>query len=114
MSKQSRRGSIWEVAIERDAVERGFPAHVERKHGAKDEGDIHGIPGVVVEAKNCARYELPGWVAEAEAEAVNAGEPCGVVFMKRKGIGLTHIDRHLCVMSIGTFYRLYDVLRGMR
>lgn len=108
MSKQSRKGSAWEIAVEGYAQEfLGDPSiHVERKHGSKDEGDIHGLHGTVIECKNCREYRLAEWVAEAEAEAVNAGEEYGVVFFKRRGRGLSNVGQHFALMSIETFLRM--------
>lgn len=53
--------------------------------GSKDRGDIGGIPGVVLELKNCNRIELATWVDEARAEAANAGVDVWAVVAKRKG-----------------------------
>ena len=63
-----------------------FPT-VERRTlaGASDRGDIAGIPGVVIEVKDCARADLAGWVKEALAEARHDGESIGVVWHKKRG-----------------------------
>lgn len=68
--------------------EHGFP-YAERRvqGGAYDKGDIAGIPGVVLELKNCARIDLAGWVDEARQEAANAGVDVWAVVAKRKGKG---------------------------
>lgn len=60
---------------------------VERKRqtGAKDQGDITGVPGVTIEVKNVARMDLAGWVAQANEERENARNHVGVVWHKRKG-----------------------------
>ena len=61
------------------------------KTGAKDRGDIGGVrvhgQRVVIEAKNTARINLAGWIAEAHAEAVNDDALVGVVVHKRHGNG---------------------------
>ena len=66
----------------------GFP-HAERRlaGSAKDRGDIAGMPGVVVEVKNCARTDLAGWVDEAVLEQENDGADYGIVVHKRRGKG---------------------------
>ncbi len=60
------------------------------KTGAKDRGDIGGIrtPGghrVVVECKDVARLDLPGWTQEAALEAGNDDALVGLVVHKRHG-----------------------------
>lgn len=59
------------------------------KTGQADKGDIGGIRirthRVVVECKNHARTDLPGWYAEATTEAENDGSPLGVICHKRRG-----------------------------
>lgn len=88
MSASKRKGTSWEAALVAYLREHGAP-HAERRAlgGAKDRGDIAGIPGVVIEAKSAARLELAGWLAEAEAERANDGADLGVVWAKRKGKG---------------------------
>lgn len=57
--------------------------------GAKDTGDIGGVRvrsrRLVIEAKDCARTDLPGWTREAQIEAINDGAVAGVVVSKRHG-----------------------------
>jgi hypothetical protein len=59
------------------------------KTGNKDRGDIGGIrihsQRVVIECKNCAKQELPKWVAEAHTEAGNDDALVGLVIAKRRG-----------------------------
>jgi hypothetical protein len=64
---------------------------VRAKRGAKDRGDVSGMrvhgQRLVVEAKNCARMDLPGWTAEADVERGNDDALVGVVVAKRRGVG---------------------------
>lgn len=61
------------------------------KTGQKDRGDIGGLRHmggkVVVEAKNVARMNLAGWLAEAEVERGNDDALVGLVVFKRRGKG---------------------------
>ena len=86
MNKPKKVGTAWETAIVGYLRGRGVD-HAERRAltGGADRGDIAGIPGVVVEAKNCARVELAAWVAEVTAEVLNAGAALGAVWIKRRG-----------------------------
>ena len=86
MSKQRAKGTKWESDIVAYLREHGFP-HVERRslNGVNDRGDITGIPGVVIEAKNQARHSFAEWLDEAEAERVNDRAGVGFVWAKRRG-----------------------------
>jgi hypothetical protein len=86
-SANKRRGSGWERAIVEHLRPNGFP-HAERRlaGSATDRGDIAGIPGVVIEAKNQARHSLAEWLDEATREASNDRADLGVVWAKRRGI----------------------------
>lgn len=48
--------------------------HLERRRlkGGKDEGDVTGWPGVVVEVKSGASLSIPQWLRELDVEIVNA------------------------------------------
>lgn len=59
------------------------------KRGTKDRGDISGVRlnghRIVVEAKDCARMDLPAWTREACVEAGNDDALVGLVVSKRRG-----------------------------
>lgn len=61
------------------------------KTGAKDRGDIGGVrihgQRLMLEAKNTARTDLAGWMAEAETQRGNDDALAGVVISKRHGKG---------------------------
>ncbi len=86
MSASKRKGTAWESAIV-DYLRGVGAVHAERRalNGAKDRGDVAGIPSVVIEAKSAARVELAAWLDEAEAERDNDGANIGVVWFKRRG-----------------------------
>jgi len=86
VNRAKQKGTSWETAIVRYLVSRGW-LHAERRtlSGAHDRGDIAGLPGVVIEAKNAQRIDLAGWLTEAQTEAKNAGAEVGVVWVKRRG-----------------------------
>lgn len=79
-------GTAWETAIVNTLVEHGW-IHAERRRlsGANDKGDIAGIPGLVIEAKNTAKLDLAGFVDEANVEKANAKAAHGVAWIKRRG-----------------------------
>jgi hypothetical protein len=104
MNASKRKGTSWETAIVR-YLQQWWP-HAERRalHGSQDKGDVLGLPGVIVEAKNANRVELAAWVQEAQTEAVNAGAEFAVVWAKRKG-KVSAADGYV-IMDGETFTRL--------
>lgn len=86
MSRSKTKGTSWETAIVRFLADQGFP-HVERRAltGSQDRGDIAGIPGVVIEAKNTQRAELAAWVDEAAIEQANDNADYSAVWHHRRG-----------------------------
>ena len=100
-------GTSWETAIVRALVAHGWPyAERRRLAGAHDKGDISGIPGLVIEAKNTNRLELAAAVDEANVEALNAHAAIGVAWLKRKG-KTSPLDGYV-VMDGATFLRLLN------
>lgn len=105
-----KAGTSWESEIVRALVAAGWP-HAERRRlaGALDRGDIAGVAGVVIEAKNTNRLELAAAVDEARAEAGNDntgvfGVSHGVAWLKRKG--KTAAEDGYVVMDGRTFMAL--------
>ena len=86
MSRSRAKGTAWESRIVEALREAGF-AGAERRalNGARDRGDIAGVIGTVIEAKDCQRTELAAWVDEADKEAANDGARYGVVWHHRRG-----------------------------
>ena len=77
-----RKGGTWERTLTAWFTEHGWPA-VERAGGGHGQsyGDILGIPGWVLEAKNHAALNLSGWCDQA------ASTPTALwaVIIKRRG-----------------------------
>lgn len=85
-SRNKAKGSAWERAIVEHLRAAGWPYAERRIAGAaKDRGDIAGVVGVVIEAKNAARVDLAGWLDEAELERTNDRAWLGIVWHKRRG-----------------------------
>lgn len=86
MSRSKQKGTAWETAVVRYLTGHGFP-HAERRAltGSQDRGDIAGVPGWVLEAKNCARDALSGWIDEALVEQANDGADYSAVWHHRRG-----------------------------
>lgn len=88
MSASKKKGTSAESAVVAYLRSRGF-VQAERRalSGSQDCGDIAGIPGTVLEVKNCARTELASWVDEAEIEGENDRAEVAAVWHKRRGRG---------------------------
>ncbi|GGV80419.1 hypothetical protein [Streptomyces thermoviolaceus] len=85
-NRNKTKGSAWERAIVEALRAAGWPYAERRLAGStKDRGDIAGLPGIVIEAKNTASRNLAQWIDETEAERVNDGAWLGVVWHKRTG-----------------------------
>lgn len=86
MSRSKAKGTAWETTVCDYLRALGW-VHVERRalHGTSDRGDVAGIPGVVIEAKNEKTMALAGWVDEAEQERANDHAEYGVVWHHRRG-----------------------------
>jgi hypothetical protein len=81
------------------------------KRGAKDMGDIGGVRTitggrVVIECKNTARDNLPGWIREAEVERGNDDALIGVVVHKKHG-SMNPADQYVS-MTLETFAVLLE------
>ncbi len=84
------KGSQWERDVVKVLRNAGHQ-FVERAYGAgrhDDRGDIDGLPGFVIEAKNCGRIELGPWMDEAVREASH-GACIPVVVIKRRNRAAT-------------------------
>ena len=100
-----RKGSAWELAIAKYLVEQGWKFAERRIAGATlDKGDIYGIIGCVIEAKNEKRINLSGYLKELEVEIRNANAATGVVMVKKKGT--TDVGEAYAVMPIKEWVKL--------
>jgi Holliday junction resolvase len=110
-----RRGKDWERAIREYCRNAGLDYEQLRMTGTFDEGDgVIRLPNgvyIVVEAKNTAKLDLAGHLAEAVLEATNFAKHrkfslkrvFGVLFQKRRGkpVGESYV-----VMTVDDFIRL--------
>lgn len=85
MSASKAKGTRWESAIV--GYLRGLVPHVERRalSGVHDTGDIAGLPGVVIEAKDHREIRLAEFIDEAVREGDRANANVAVAWVKRRG-----------------------------
>lgn len=107
-SKNKAKGSAWERTIVKALVERGF-TDVERMYGAgrqDDRGDIRGLSGWTIEAKDHARHDLSGWLEELRVEMENAKNDLGAVVIKRRQ---ANVDRAYVLISWPVLIKLLEI-----
>lgn len=109
-SANKAKGTRYESEIRDFLNSVGFDVKRVVQMGRADQGDLHGYPLHIIEAKSVKTIDLPSFVRQADREAVNAGEPFGVCFVK-KVRGST--DEGYAVRSIATDIRLVRRLRDM-
>lgn len=86
MSKERAKGTRWATRIVDFLRATGWPhAELRNLSGAKDRGDIAGVIGVCIEAKDQQRHSIAEWLDEAATERENAGADVGVVWFHRRG-----------------------------
>jgi Holliday junction resolvase len=85
VSRSTRAGTAAERAVVTYLQANGFP-HAERapRWGAKDKGDVLGIPGWAIEVKAERALNLAAALAEAQLEAANAGAHRYLAVLKRR------------------------------
>lgn len=106
MSKSKQKGTLAETAVANYL--RQFWYSVERRvlQGAKDKGDISGIPNVVIEIKNHKTYKLAEWIKETEVERINAEADFGILVVKPNGVGVSSVDQWWAVVPLETMVTL--------
>lgn len=119
MSKSKDIGTKAETAVVNVLRANGFP-HAERRilHGALDQGDITGTPGVAWEvkggqqAKNASDLDIELWIGETLAERDNSDSILGVLVVQRGGVGPVNADRWWAYLTLTTVLGLhgYDAI----
>jgi len=86
MSRARAKGTAAESQVVAYLQSVGF-IHAERRalNGAKDRGDIAGIPSTVIEVKSQLKAELAEWLKETQRERDNDKALWGVIWHKRRG-----------------------------
>lgn len=93
------KGTRWNKAIATYLVVSGWPmAEPRTKNGTKDRGDITGVAGVMIEAKNEKAPGLSGYLDEVARQTANADAKVGVAWIKRPGV--TAASRGLVAMPL--------------
>ncbi len=80
-----KKGPLWEKQVVEFLREHGFPDAERRvRGGARDRGDIAGVPGWTLEVKNSGVMEMGRAMAEAQKEADNSLAAYYAVIFKRR------------------------------
>ncbi|MFB7823833.1 hypothetical protein [Streptomyces hydrogenans] len=105
------KGTAWESAVTAYFREHHNPeAHRNVQMGAKDIGDVAGYYLHATELKAEKTITLSDYIAQANREAVHAGQPFGCAVVKRRMKGVA--DGYV-VRDLRTDVRLLNRLRDM-
>ncbi len=81
------KGDRWERDVKEYACANGFPQTEKTRAGyERDRGDLHLVPGLIAQAKNHARINLPEWLTQLAEQIDNAGAEHGFLVVKRRGV----------------------------
>ena len=100
------KGSRHERNIAEYLVSKGWKRAV-RRGGAgatNDRGDIDGLYGVVIEAKDEKRHDYSGYLRELINEVKNAKASTGVVIVKKRGT--TNVGEYYALMTVDMWVEL--------
>lgn len=107
MSYSSAKGYAAEAAV-RDFGQVALTPHLERlPAGARlDRGEFTGCPGWVGQVKDHARYDLPRWLRELDAQIENADAMVGSLIVKPNGVGLPKVGEWWAIRRLADDFRL--------
>lgn len=88
MSASRAKGTRWESEVRDYFREVGFDCERRALDGVLDRGDLSGIPGWTIEAKNEKTITLAKYMDELNYETVNARTPYGAAVVKRRMKGV--------------------------
>lgn len=104
MSKSRAKGTSFETAVVNYLRERGLTGAVRTGSAAYGDGDITGIPGIVIENKDQARMDLSGWLNQATKSADRRGKSeLPIVVHKRRG---KNVSQAYCTLSLESLVKL--------
>lgn len=115
MTTNKAKGTAWETAVCRylnGALGEDNPHSLrfvkrQAQAGVKDVGDVWASP-FALECKDEAKHNFPGYIRQANSEALNAGMPYGVAVVKKRRANAG--DAYV-VMDLATFARVLAALR---
>ncbi len=109
MSKEKRKGSLFEVLTLEYLKSRGHKVRRNPPMGIHDEGDLvmeaSGME-IVLECKNHKTMELSQWVDESFREKDNAHAAFCAVVHHRRGRGASRMGDSYVTMTLSEFSRL--------
>lgn len=99
------KGDRFEIALRDYLRNHGFPWTERTRAGyARDHGDLHLSPGLIVQAKNRARLCWSEWFTQLAQQRADAGAAHAVLVVRRPGIARP--EDALAVMRVADMARL--------
>lgn len=98
VSRSMQKGTWAETKVT-NYLAQFFPVTRIVRKGSKDEGDLRARD-LAIEVKNCGRYNIPGWLREAEVERGHAGVNHSALVVKPNGVGETRMGEWWAVMPL--------------
>lgn len=112
MSANKAKGTRWETEVVRALRDAGFAGADRRAlRGTADCGDITGVPGLVIEARNRKRVEPAAWIDEVAVKRDRDGARYGVAWFHRRG--KSRAEDGFVLMSGEDFLKLLTDAQGI-
>jgi hypothetical protein len=85
-SANKRKGDLFNRQIIKHLIAEGITdAHRYQDGYHLDRGDVAGIPGIVIQAKNVVQVKWSNWFLNVRLQQVHAASPIGILALKRQG-----------------------------
>ncbi|NUR00385.1 MAG: hypothetical protein HOY79_28805 [Streptomyces sp.] len=106
------KGYRGETEFVQAAAEHGYEAGRNGNvYGNKDRGDIHGIPGWVIQVKSVATPKIPEFIKDAGEQAKNAGVRLYCVALKLRG---KHMRDGVILMPVRQWFEIVKEMEELR
>lgn len=102
VSASKSKGTKWETAVKEWLNRRGWRGVARHpQHGARDVGDLSGIPQLVIQCKNERTYTWGPYLRELQEQIRNADASAGVLVVHR--MNQASVEEALFVMDAESF-----------
>lgn len=89
------KGARWERDLAKILTAAKFPSTRNARNGISTDDIAHTIPDVHIEAKNCARLEIPKWWEQAEKDSDGRKIVLAIKRARKPAIVILELDYYL-------------------